>query len=333
MPSTSGKLSILTGRALALSIAVLAAVSWAGPGAAQPAYPSQNIKFIVAVGAGGATDTSARRVGERLSQALGQPVVVENMPGASGVLAAQTVARAAPDGYTILIGTNTTHAGNKNLLKSIPYDPVNDFAPISRLGLAGLTLGLNRNLPINSVPELIAYAKANPGKLSFGSGAGSARFAAEMFKDKAGVDLFHVPYRSNQQALTDLLSGQISMLFGDSTLMLPQVREGTIKGLAVSSAQRSKQAPDMPTIQEMGVPGYELVGWIAAFAPAKTPEPIVKRLNEEFRKILSDAEFAKGLAAVGIEAAPTTPEELRAFVISESEKWAAIAKAAKIEPE
>jgi tripartite-type tricarboxylate transporter receptor subunit TctC len=303
------------------------------PAGAQGAYPTQTIKFIVAVGAGGAADTSARRVGERLSKALGQPIIVENMPGASGAIASQTVARAAPDGHTLLVGTNTSHAGNVSLLKSLPYDPVNDFAPISRIGLAGLTLGVNNAVPVTSVKELMAYAKASPGKLSYGSGAGSARFAAEMFKEKAGVDIIHVPYRSNNQALTDLISGQIQLLFGDTTLMLPQVRAGSIKGLGVSSAARSKLAPEMPTIAEAGVPGYELVGWIALFAPAKTPTAIVERLNAELKAILSDPEFASGLAALGIEAAPTSPEGLRAWVVSETAKWSDIAKTAGIKPE
>jgi tripartite-type tricarboxylate transporter receptor subunit TctC len=301
--------------------------------AAQPAWPSQPIRFVVAVGAGGAADTTARRVAERLAKALGQPVVVENMPGASGVLAAQTVARANADGYTLLIGTNTTHAGNQSLLKSISYDPVNDFAPISRLGLAGLTLGVAKDLPVKTVAELIAYMKANPNKLNFGSGTGSARFAAEMFKGKTGTQMVHVPYRGNNAALTDLLSGQVSMLFGDTTLMLPQVQAGNVRGLGVSSAERSRLVPELPTIAEAGVPGYELVGWIAAFAPAKTPPAIVSRLNAEMKTILTDAEFVAGLAAIGIDAAPTTQDELKAWVVSETAKWAEIAKAADIKPE
>lgn len=320
------------GCAAVLGAALLGVVG-ASPSWAQGTYPTQTIKFVVVVGAGGAADTAARRVAERLSRALGQPVVVENMPGASGSIAAQTVARATPDGHTLLVGTNTSHDGNVSLLKSLPYDPVNDFAPVTRIGLAGLTLGVNNAVPATNVRELVAYAKANPGKLSYGSGAGSARFAAEMFKDKAGVDLLHVPYRSNNQALTDLLSGQVQMLFGDSTLMLPQVRAGNIKGLGVSSTERSTLAPEIPTIAEAGVPGYGLVGWIALFAPAKTPPAIVARLNAEVGKILSDPDFVSSLSALNIEAAPTSPEELRAWVVSETAKWSDIAKAAGIKPE
>lgn len=304
-----------------------------GVAVAQGAYPTQTIRFIVAVGAGGATDTSARRLGEQLSKVLGQPIIVENMPGASGVIAAQTVARANPDGHTLLIGTNTTHAGNVSLLKSIPYDPVGDFAPVTRIGLAALTLGVNNALAVKSVAELVAHAKAHPGKLSYGSGAGSARFAAEMFKEKTGTDILHVPYRGNNQALTDLISGQVHMLFGDTTLMLPQVQAGNIRGLAVSSAERSKLVPDLPTIAEAGVAGYELVGWIALFAPARTPPAVVERLNRETVKILSDPAFAASLSALGIEPAPTTPEGLTAWVVAESAKWSAIAKTAGIKPE
>lgn len=322
--------SVMAGLGLGIAAAAMTSGRMA---TAQPAWPSQPIKFIVAVGAGGAADTTARRVAERLSKALGQAIVVENMPGASGVVAAQSVARAAPDGHTILIGTNTTHAGNQSLLKSIPYDPLNDFAPISRLGLAGLTLGVAKDLPVKSVSELVAYMKANPNKLNFGSGTGSARFAAEMFKGKTGTEMVHVPYRGNNAALTDLLSGQVSMLFGDTTLMLPQIQAGNIKGLGVSSAERSRLVPDLPTIAEAGVPGYELVGWIAAFAPAKTSPEIVARLNAEVRRILSEEAFVTGLAAIGIDAAPTTQDELRQWVVSETKKWAEIAKAADIKPE
>jgi tripartite-type tricarboxylate transporter receptor subunit TctC len=289
--------------------------------------------MIVAVGAGGATDALARRLAERLSKSLNTSVLVENQPGGSGVIAAQAVARAAPDGYTLLIGTNTTHAGNASFMKNMPYDPINDFEPISRLGIAALVLGINSTVPANSVQEFVAYTKANPGKIGFGSGTGSARLASEMFKAKTGADILSVPYKSNAQALTDLRGGQIQMLLGDIALMLPQIRSGAVKGLGVSSARRSAAMPEMPTLAEAGVPGYELVGFIAAFAPAKTPEPIVRRLNEEMVKILRDKEFADSLAASGVDAAPTTPAELRQWVISETRKWHDLARAANIQPE
>ena len=303
------------------------------PVLAQGAFPSKPIRMIVSVGAGGATDSLTRRLADRLSKSLGQGVVVENQPGGSGVIAAQTVARAAPDGYTLLIGTNTTHAGNASFLKNMPYDPVNDFEPVSRLGIAALVLSLNSSVPANTVPEFIAYAKANPGKIAFGAGTGSARLASEMLKARAGIDILSVPYKSNAQALTDLRGGQIQLLMGDIALMLPHIRSGAVKGLAVSSAQRSASMPELPTLQEAGVPGYELVGFIAAFAPAKTPEPIVRKLNEEIGKILRDKEFVSGMTALGVDAAPTSPEGLRAWVVLETRKWAELARAAGIQPE
>ena len=300
---------------------------------AQGNYPNKPIRMIVSVGAGGATDTLARKLAEKLSVSLGQQVYVENQPAASGVIAAQAVKNAAPDGYTILIGTNTTHAGNQAFLKNVPYDPISDFEPITRLGLAALLLGINNDVPAKSVKELTAYAKANPGKLNFGAGTGSARLATEMYKSIERLDLVSVPYKGNQQALVDLRGGQIQILFGDIALMQPQVKAGAVRGLAVSSAKRSAAFPDMPTMQEAGVPGYELVGWIAAFAPAKTPAPIVKRLNEEMNKALADKDFVASLHALGVDAAPGTPEQLGEWVKSETKKWGDLAKNAKIEKE
>ncbi len=316
---------------IALTLAALCAL----PALAQAPSPfaGKPIRMIVSVGAGGATDTLARRLSDRLGKALGTSVTVENMPGGSGVIAAQTVARAAPDGHTILIGTNTTHAGNASFLKNMPYDPINDFEPISRLGIAALVLCVNNDVPVKNLQEFIAYAKANPGKLSFGSGTGSARLASELFKAKTSTDILSVPYKSNAQALTDLRGGQISMLLGDIALMLPHVRSGAVKAFGVSSARRSATMPDMPTLAEQGVAGYELVGFIAAFAPAKTPEPIVRRLNEEMVKILRDKEFVDGLTAMGVDAAPNSPAQLREWVIGETRKWAELARGAGIQPE
>jgi tripartite-type tricarboxylate transporter receptor subunit TctC len=323
----------LPGRRFATGLLLAVTAFAALPVLAQSPFPNKPIRMIVAVGAGGATDALARRLAERLSKSLNTSVLVENQPGGSGVMAAQAVARAAPDGYTLLIGTNTTHAGNASFMKNMPYDPINDFEPISRLGIAALVLGINSTVPANSVQEFVAYTKANPGKIGFGSGTGSARLASEMFKAKTGADILSVPYKSNAQALTDLRGGQIQMLLGDIALMLPQIRSGAVKGLGVSSARRSAAMPEMPTLAEAGVPGYELVGFIAAFAPAKTPEPIVRRLNEEMVKILRDKEFADSLAASGVDAAPTTPAELRQWVISETRKWHDLARAANIQPE
>ena len=303
------------------------------PVAAQDSLAGRPVRMVVSVGAGGATDTLTRVVGERLAKALGTSVLVENQPGGSGVIAAQAVARAAPDGHTLLIGTNTTHAGNASFMKNLPYDPVNDFEPVTRMGIAALVLSVNNSVPANTVQEFIAYAKANPGKIGFGNGTGSARLASEMLKSKAGVDMFSVPYKSNAQALTDLRGGQIQMLFGDIALMLPHIRSGALKGLGVSSARRSAAMPEMPTLQEAGVAGYELVGFIAAFAPARTPEPVVRRLNEEIGRILRDKEVVDRLTGMGMDAAPTSPAELREWVIGETRKWRDLARGAGIQPE
>jgi len=302
--------------------------------AAQSAsFPSKPIRMIVSVGAGGATDSLARRLAERLSKSLGQGVVVENIPGGSGVIAAQTVARAPADGHTLLIGTNTTHAGNASFLKNLPYDPIADFEPVTLMATAALVLCVNDKVPAKNLQEFISYAKANPGKVNFGAGTGSARLASEMLKTKAGINLQSVPYKSNAQALTDLRGGQIEMLLGDIALMLPHIRSNSVKAFGVSSAKRSATMPDMPTLQEQGVAGYELVGFIAAFAPAKTPEPIVRKLNEEITKILREKEFADAMTAAGVDAAPGTPQQLREFVVSETKKWGELARAAGIQPE
>jgi tripartite-type tricarboxylate transporter receptor subunit TctC len=316
---------------LAAGLAGIAAIA-ALPAAAQN-YPTRPIKFIVPFQAGSATDALARIVGEHASKTLAQPIIIENMAGASGVLAAQNVARAAPDGYTVLISTNTTHGANQSLLKNVPYDAVDGFEHITKLGTITLALIANPSVPANNVQELIAYAKANPGKLTFGSGSSSSRIAGEMLKTMGGIDIVHVPYRSNPQAITDILGGQISLFFADISTTLPQVKADKVKGFAVSTAQRSKLAPDLPTMAEAGVPGYDLAAWFAAFVPAKTPKPIVDKLREALGAAVNDKATQDKLLAAGIEPESSTSEELKAFVANEIEKWADIVKAAGIQPE
>ena len=328
----------LAQRKLSLQALLHAALTWltlcASPAwAQQDMFAAKPVRMIVSVGAGGATDTLTRILAERLTKTLNTAVLVENQPGGSGVIAAQAVARAAPDGHTILIGTNTTHAGNASFMKNLPYDPVADFEPVTRLGIAALVLSVNNSVPVASVQEFIAHAKANPGKIGFGNGTGSARLASEMLKAKTGIDIFSVPYKSNVQALTDLRGGQIQMLFGDIALMLPHIRSGAVKGLGVSSARRSAAMPEVPTLQEAGVAGYELVGFIAAFAPARTPEPVVRRLNEEIGRILREKDVVDRLTTLGVDVAPTSPAELRDWVIGETRKWRELARGAGIQPE
>lgn len=319
--------------AMALFATVALTMGWSRASRAEDAYPSRVVKFVVPFAAGSATDTLARVLGEKMSASLGQPVVVDNMPGASGFLAAQNVARAEPDGYTVLIATNTTHAANQSLFKRLPYDPVADFAPVGKLGTITLALVVNPTVPATTVAELIAYAKDHPGEVTFGSGSSSSRIAGEMLKSLAGIDLLNVPYKSNPQAITDLLGGQISMVFADTATTLPQAEAGKVKALAVSSPERTRLAPDLPTMREAGVAGYDLTAWFAAFVPAGTPVEVIDRLNAAFVAALADPTATKTLLDAGIEPATSTPAELAAFVGTETEKWASIVKSAGIEPE
>jgi tripartite-type tricarboxylate transporter receptor subunit TctC len=319
-----------------VQLALLASVALLGGlqnAAAQGAYPSQIIKFVVPFAAGSATDTLARVLGEKMSASLGQPIVVTNMPGASGSLGAQNVARAEPDGHTVLIGTNTTHASNQSLFKKLPYDPIGDFEPVSKLGRITLALVTNPSVPVSTTEELIAYAKANPGELTFGSGSGSSRLAGEMLKSLAHIDMLNVPYNSNPPAITDLLGGQISLVFADIATTLPHAKAGKLKALGVSSAKRSPLVPDLPTMAEAGVTGYDLTAWFAAYVPAGTPRQVVDKLNGTMKAALADEGAAKTLLGAGIEPESSTPEELKAFTITETEKWARIVKTAGIEPE
>ncbi len=300
---------------------------------AQDAYPSKTIRFVVPFTAGSATDTLARVLANHMSNSLGRSIVIENIAGGNGIPAAQNVVRAAPDGYTVMVTANTTHAGNQALLKNIPYDAVTDFEPITKLGSITLALITHPSVPANNLKELIAYGKANPGKLSFGAGSSSSRMSAELLKTMAGIEMLHVPYKSNPQAVTDLLGGQISLFFGDVSTALPPVRGGKLKGLAVSGLKRSSLAPDLPTIDESGLKGYELTAWFAAYAPAKTPKPIVDKLNAAFREALADKSVAEKLLGAGIEPEASTPAELVTFQAAETEKWKKIAAEAKIEPQ
>jgi tripartite-type tricarboxylate transporter receptor subunit TctC len=320
-------------RLVGLLTAGIVLVATSGMVSGQNRYPSQSIKFVVPFAAGSATDTLARLLGHRVTAALGQNVVIENIAGGSGVIAAQAVVRSAPDGHTVFITSNTTHASNQSLLKKVPYDAIADFEPISKLGTITLALVGHPSVSANDVKSLIAYAKANPGKLSFGSGSTSSRIAGELLKTLAGIDMLHVPYKSNPQVVTDLLGGQISLFFGDVSTSLPPVRAGKLKGFAVSSLTRSSLAPDLPTLNEAGIPGYDLTAWFAAFVPAKTPKPVVDKLNAALREALADKEVAAKLLAAGIEPAASSPDELKAFVMSETKKWAKIVADAKIEPE
>lgn len=296
-------------------------------------YPNKPIKFIVPFAAGSATDTVARVVGNKLGTDLKQNVVVENAAGGSGVIAAQKVAQAAPDGYTLLISTNTTHAANQSMLKKLPYDAVKDFETVSMLGTIPMALVVHPSVPAGNVPELIAYAKANPGKLTFGSGSSSSRISVELLKAMTGIDILHVGYKSNPQAVTDLLGGQLSLMIADVSTTLPQAAAGKVKALGVSTAQPSVVAPGLPTIASQGVPGYQITAWFAAWLPAKTDPAIADLLQKAIAAAVADKEVQGKLLAAGIEPQSSSRQQLADFVVSETKKWAEVVKAAGIEPE
>jgi tripartite-type tricarboxylate transporter receptor subunit TctC len=311
----------------------LACLALAGGMAQAQTYPNKPITFVVPFAAGSATDNLARVLSEQLSASWKQPVVIDNKPGASGFIAAQQVANAKPDGYTVFITANTTHASNSALFKQLPYDPVKDYEPIAVLGTVPLAVVVHPSIPATNVKELIAYGKANPGKLSFGSGSTSSRMAGEMFKSMAGIDMVNIQYKSNPQAVTDLLGGQIQLVIADAVTTMPHAKAGKIRAIAISSAKRSPIAPDLPTVAESGLPGYEMIGWFAAYVPAKTPKDIVTKLNSEIVRILSTPEAKSRLAAVGIETMTSTPDGLAEFQRVETAKWAKLVKAAGIVPE
>ena len=312
---------------------LIVAMGFASQAGAQPAYPSKPVQFVVPFAAGSATDQIARAFGQEFAKEAKQPVVVDNKPGASGFIAAQLVAKAAPDGYTIFITSNTTHAANEHLYKKLPYDPVKDFEPVTALGRGGNILIVHPSLPAKSVAELIALAKAQPGKLSFGSGSSASRVSGELFQQMAGVQLLHVPYKSNPLAINDLLGGQINMMFTDTATGLPQVKGGKVRALGVTSPKRTSLAPDVPTIAEAGVKGYELTYWFAAYLPAKTPQAIIDRAHALLVNAATSEVVKTFYATTGTEAFTTTSAELAKFQAAESLKWGRVIKAAGIEPE
>jgi tripartite-type tricarboxylate transporter receptor subunit TctC len=317
-----------TCRALLCAAALaLGSTAWA------QTYPAKPITFIVPFAAGSATDQLARALGQSITEQTKQAVVVDNKAGASGMLAAQAAARAAPDGHTVLITTNTTHAANEHLYKKLPYEPVKDFAPVSGLGKGGQVLVVAADAPHKSVADLLAFAKKNPGKLTFGSGSSSSRVAGELFQQMAGVELLHVPYKSNPLALTDLLGGQIAMMITDTSTGVPQIKAGKLRALGVSTAKRLPMLPDVPTIDEAGVKGYDMGYWFAAYVPAQTPASVVQRLNELLAGALKTPQIKAFFDTSGGEPFPTTPEQLAKFQLDETQKWGRVIRRAGIEPE
>lgn len=297
-------------------------------------YPSKPITIVVPFTSGGTTDILARLIGQRLSDRWKVPVVVDNKPGAGGNIGSAQVARSEPDGYTLVMGTIGTHAINPSMYSNMRYDVVKDFSPITRAAMVPNVLVVNATAPFNSVKELIAYAKANPGKLTFGSsGHGTTlQMSGELLKVISQVDLVHVPYKGSSPAIADLLGSQISMIFDNLPSALPHIKAGKLKALAVTSSQRVPQLPNVPTMVEAGVPGYDVMSWFGLLAPANTPKPIIDKLNQAIVEILKTPDVQQQIEAQGAIPTPETPDQFAAFIRNEIEKWNKVVQTAKLKP-
>jgi tripartite-type tricarboxylate transporter receptor subunit TctC len=300
--------------------------------AAQPeSFPTKPIRILIGSAPGGGLDQTARVISDRFSAALGQPIVIDNRPGAAGTLAAQMLSRATPDGYTLNLGAIGNLAVNYSLYKDIGYHPLKDLAPVTAMVDATNIVVVHPSVPATNIKELLALAAKQPGMTYGSSGAGNAgHLAGELFKRMANVDLTHVPYKGGGPAMLDLLGGRINMIFASPSSAIPHLKSGKIRALAVTTLKRSVIVPDLPTVAESGIPGYEVNNWYAMVAPAKTPKAVIARLNKELVKILNDAEVKRLLLLHGVEAAPSTPEHLGKYMKSEFEKWGKLIADAKI---
>jgi len=313
--------------------AVLLALGFA-PALAQN-YPAKPIRILIAQAPGSATDTISRVVGNRLSEALGQPIVVEARPGAGGAVGTEAAARSAPDGYTLFMANNSTHGSNPALYPKLPYDAVNDFAPISMVASVPYVLVTEPSLPVNSVQELIALAKSRPGKINYASaGNGSThQFCGELLKSSAGIDLVHIPYKGSPPGVTAVMAGEVSVMFANLTDIGAQIRGGRLKPLAVTTLKRAELLPNVPTMVEAGVPDFEITSWFGLMAPAGTPAPIIARLNAETVKVLAREDVRSTLGAQGLNVASSSPEQFTAHIKSEIARFTRIARAAGIKVE
>jgi tripartite-type tricarboxylate transporter receptor subunit TctC len=301
--------------------------------AQQPAYPSRPITFLVPFAAGSATDQIARAMAASITIEAKQPVIVDNRGGASGIIAAQDAARAAGDGYTVLITTNTTQAANPHLFKKLPYHPEKDFKPVTGLGRGGQVLVVRSDAPYRTVADFVAKARAEPGRLSFGAGNSSSRVAGEMFKQLSHTDILYVPYKSNPNALTDLLGGQIDAMVVDTVTGLPHIANGKLRALGVSTSRRLPQLPDVPTIDEAGVKDYDIGYWFAAYLPAAATPEVVMKLRDLLVNASRSPQARSFFQSTGTEAWATSPEELSQFQAQDSQKWRNVIRAAGIQPE
>ncbi len=319
-----------------LTICAGLVLALAASAATAQAYPVRPIRFVVPYAPGGPLDIMARAIGQKLTESMGQPVVVDNKPGAGGNIGADIVAKAVPDGYTIVMGAVATHAINPTLYQGIPYDPVKDFTPVAMVAVVPNVLVVNPGLAAGSVRELIALAKSKPGTLNFGSGStgSTGHLAGELFNALAGVQMVHIPYKGGAPAMADLLAGQVQLMFDNLANSLPQVKAGRLRALAVTTAQRSVFAPELPTLAEAGVPGFDLTTWFGVFLPGNAPRDIVARLNAEVNKALNAPDMKERLEKMGAEApVNNTPERFAAFIKVEFDKYQRVIKAsgAKVE--
>jgi len=316
-----------------VTIAISAlALTIVAPGAIAQSYPSKPVRIVVPTTPAGLTDTIGRMVAQGLSDQLGQSFVVENRPGANGNIAAEAVAKAAPDGYTLMIGTIGVMSINPYVYKQVSYDPLKDFVPVAQLVTFSNVLAVHPSVPVKSVAELIAYAKAHPGKLSYSSSGsgGSPHMSMALFANMAGIEMLHVPYKGSAPALTDAVGGQVQLTFGDPIATLPHVRDGRLRALGVSGARRLASAPDIPTIAEAGVPGYVVNGWVSLVAPVGTPPEVVARLNAAVQKVLADPAVVAKFRELAADPAPMSAADFARFVADENRKWSRLVRDAKI---
>ena len=310
------------------ALALCLALSLAVDAAAQP-YPAKSIRFIVPFPPGGSADILARAIGQKAGESLGQSLVVENRPGAGTAIGAEALAKSAPDGYAIMIGTVSSHAINPALNPKLPFDPVRDFTPVSLVASIPFAMIVHPSVPAKTVPEFVALARAKPGTLNYSSaGSGTSNhLAGELLRSMTAIHIVHIPYKGSAPALNDLISGQVSLMFDLVLTAAPHVRSGAVRGLAVTGARRSSVLPDLPTVAE-SIPGYEVSAWFGIFAPAGVPQPVVQRLNAEFMKALREPDLRQRLASQGAEPLTSTPDEFAAYLRAEIDKWAKVVKVA-----
>jgi len=296
---------------------------------AQESYPGKPVRIIVGYSAGGGNDLIVRVMAPRLSEGLGQPVIIENKPGAQAIIACEYVAKASPDGYTLLMGPTGPMAMNPATYSKLPYSPQRDFAPISQIGQFPLIVAVGASLPVRSVKELIEYAKANPAKVNYAASAAAFQIATELFKQKTGTDFVHIPYKGSGESVQAVIAGQVTMTIVDPPPVSGPLRAGTARGLAITSAQRHPSWPDLPTLAEQGI-DVEVGLWTAFFAPARTPPAIVARLQKEVARVVRLPDVREGLARLGVDPVGGSPEELGRVLARDIEKWTAVARAANI---